>query len=246
MSKNSRTERVSRSTLWRKVNALEHVGLRGSKKMKTKARLVRCGTLGAAIAAALVGVLLAMTSASAAPIGTTCPNPDPVYGCQNFNPPAQINAACAITPATAAPGQTVTGTLQNVPAGTHAELQYDGVKVNEGNAGANGTLSLSYVIPANETGQHSIFFVGAGFACDAMSGSRLSVVLPASFDRNTTATTPRGIFALTGIELALYLAIAIVLLIVGAVAVRAARRRRRRLARQRERELMRDRLVSDR
>jgi hypothetical protein len=139
----------------------------------------------------------------------------------------------------------VTATLSNVPAGTQAQLRFDGEVVNEGAAGSNGVLILSYTIPAGtKTGAHTLVFTGAGFQCDATAGRNFAVgVLGATFTNSSEAAgnaVSRNPLVRTGIELALYLAVALVLVLAGFVLVRLARRGRRRAVKRRNRV---DRLV---
>jgi hypothetical protein len=198
----------------------------------------------AAVIGSTIVVLLSFLftgPASAAPVSTAGSTCDPFYGCTPSNPPG-ISPTCTVTPTSAVPGDVVTGTLSNVPVGTHARLLFDGAVVAEGDAtgsGATGSVSLSFTVPVNTTGQnHTIVFVGAGFQCDPTGGAGFPLRFPASvlgaeFSNPNASTGGGGVLARTGIAIALFLAIALVLLLVGYGFLQAARRRRRRAMRRR-------------
>lgn len=209
---------------------------------RTRVALVAAGVT-------LFAVLWAVSTptATAAPAGRAQTCTDSFYGCPPTTPPPGIQATCTVSQTAAVDGDLVTATLSNVPPGTHAQLLFDGSSVGEGDAGANGSLTISFTVPpSTPPGNHSLVFVGAGFQCDPTGGAGLTIgVLGEQLSQSRSSDTPRGIggsssggiggLARTGIEVALFLAIALVLVLVGYLLVQTARRRRRRIARRRNR-----------
>ena len=197
----------------------------------------------------LFAVLWAVASpaATAAPSSRAQTCTDSFYGCPPTTPPPGIQPTCTVSQTAAADGDLVTATLSNVPPGTHSQLLFDGSVVGEGDAGANGSLTVSFTVPpSTPPGNHTLVFVGAGFQCDPTNGAGLAVgVLGEQLSQSSSSDTPRSIgggssggiagLARTGIEIAFFLAIALVLVLVGYLLVQGARRRRRRIARRRNR-----------
>jgi hypothetical protein len=176
------------------------------------------------VALAAIALLLPRTADAApqAPLATstTC---DTVYGCEGSSTVGPINPSCSLNKTSAAPGETVTATITNIPAGSAVSLLFDGNQVGSENADANGKATVSFTVPNGSTSSsHTVVFSGAGFSCDATGGAGFDIL---------GSNQRRGGLSTTGIDVALYLAIALVFIVAGWQFVLLARARRRRAAR---------------
>jgi hypothetical protein len=156
-----------------------------------------------------------------------------------------------VSSASGAPGTSIVGTITGVPVGTVATVTFDGEKVGQATATADGQgraapgavrpighLSVTaeasggaiirFMVPSDAApGPHTVVMSGAGVSCSPVGDAGFAV-LGTSVVRGGSGPLSR-----TGTDLALYLAVALVLLVAGWQLVRSARRRRRRVTRQR-------------
>lgn len=185
----------------------------------------------------LVALVLAVPGVATAQPGRAA-QCDPAYGCGPPPPPsAQGQATCSLSTDRAAPGESVTATVSNIPSGAEVSVAFDGAVVGSGTAKADspgsqqGTAKVDWTVPADATsGNHTVNAFGAGFNCDATLGVGFTVVLGATESRGAGGG---GALARTGINLATYLFAALLLIVVGSRVVHEGRRRQRRVLRRR-------------
>jgi hypothetical protein len=184
-------------------------------------------TLGRVLASLLFVAFVAFLSAapvSAAPAraaqDVVC---DPTGEICHPQPPPSVEAHCSVSDDTPAPGQTITGHVEDVPDGTKVSVTFDGQEVASGTAESkNGETTASadidFTVPHDAgDGGHTIAFSGAGFSCSVHVGV---AVLGESITRDNGSSLVR-----TGINVAALVAIGLVLVITGLQLRRAAQRR---------------------
>lgn|GEM_PF-367418 len=113
---------------------------------------------------------------------------------------APIRAAISVTPGSAKPGQTVTVTGSNVPAGGYTlVLRSDPVTVASVNAGPDGELRGSFTVPATTSaGAHSVQLVNADGAVVAQASLTVTAVTGTD-DDDATGSDDDGLAATGGI-----------------------------------------------
>src|SRR4051794_17081040 len=193
--------------------------MRSSARTRAALRLLVAGAM-------LVGFFAVAPGAGAAPSRATAQSAcDDAYGCDTTTTAPPTQPTCTLDKTSAAPGATITATIQGTEAGAAISIAFDGTVVKTGNSDNSGNATLQFTVPANASpGKHTVVFFGTGFSCDPTSGSGFQVLAKAK---------ARGALSRTGIDVALYLAIAAVFLLVGSQLVFLARRRRRRAASRR-------------
>ncbi len=174
---------------------------------------------------------------------------DPYGSTTTEAPPLTAEVICTASASAGRPGDSVTVTVSNVPAGQSVRILLGGVEVARADApagpGETVTVTATFTIPETPPREYLISAVGGTFTAECADG--FTLVAGATIDRQPGGGSAGGsggrgsgggALPRTGIYVGLLIAIALVLLLVGRALLEGSRRRRRRAAASSQAELL--------